>query len=181
MLKYVWKNKLLIFTIVAILSIFWYGLYVSNTMGGEEQRPYLYVSFSELLNIVILGGVLYWYTEGKNDERRTKDMVTSLVKTVSNDVNNEQLYDIDNGDDVTFIRIKQRSIKNRLDIISGYANRFDYEKEINYSKCKFDEYWNSISENIDNMERLKDMKHVLYDKLMLVSDGTERILVRLYN
>ena len=63
----------------------------------------------------------------------------------------------------------QRAIKNKMKLLKSHQNVFNYEEDLNYCVKNFSEYWDSVSENNNNINALIKEQPALKTKLENVS------------
>ena len=170
------KYCVTICVIFMLISVF--GI---NGLPEGNFFKYFFIPFHELVNILVLSIVVYYFVEFKNDERATKKQLEEITNRIIRRLENQRMLNIKNKDDVDFIRIEQRIIFNEIASLEKYANKFDYELEIKRCKNIFGEYWHFVSENIYDFKELNDKRIRLHSYLANVINSAEEITLKLYN
>lgn len=174
------SKNLLIFSLVVLVFLLILSFRWLQYLPDEHCLKYLYLPLKDGLNIVIVVIGIYYFVEHKNDDRATKKYLETIANRVITRVENERMYYINDEADINYIRVQQRIIKNELDLLKQCAETYGYEKEITHSKEKFNEYWDSISEEITNLEKLKNMDNILRNNVTMLINDMETISLKLY-
>lgn len=167
-----------------ILLIFLIGLMLIShylySLQNECSWKYFMVPFSDLVNIFVLSGVIYWFIEYKNDKRRRKTFVESIAKRIIFEASEPCMYHIENERDLRHDLILCRIISNELEILEKCQDEFEYKDDLKYCKEDFKGYWNILGENVHKIELLQDKENDLENQLGLVINKVETIMKKLY-
>lgn len=173
--KKVWMGIIVLFLVIIANSI-----YCLNCLDEKYWGKYFCVGFGDLLNILVLGIVIYVFVEYKNDSRSKKVFLEHVAYRIIAHLEDERMYRISKNQDVNYIRVKQKLIFNELDILKHCSGEFDFENDIIYCKTMFKEYWDIVSDNIGSLHKLKDKEIDLHNKLVNLIGKIENITLNLY-
>lgn len=163
-----------LWVVVVILSFY------LNFCKLDTCLKYFNVPFKDLLNILFLSLVVYFFVEYKNDERSRKQSLDWVIKKVISRLEDPRMYKITQGSDVDHIRITQRSINNEIDIIEDCAVVFCYEEEAKYCQDAFKEYWAFLSDHLSDTEYLAKSETTLFNIISNIIWRLEVIAVNLH-
>lgn len=152
-----------------------------NELESNNSFRYFFVPFHELVNIFVVSIVVYYFVEVKNDERATKKQLEGIANKLIKRAENTRLFNVQNTEDINFIRIEQRIIFNEIADLEKCAESFGYEDEIRHCKSNFNLYWQTISDNIYDVDNLRNMKMRLHTYLAVVINTAEDISLKLYH
>lgn len=172
-------NKKVIKIIISIVIIL---LFVVLLIYGYKVKGwcYFFIPFYSLIQIMIAIVVTYYLAQRKTDQRKLKDVLSNLIEKLSKDINDDRMYIIKNDDDLKNIRIRQRSIFNKLYAIKEF-NEFNIKNDIEYCIKEFNEYWDFISEHMDNLEYLINNSVTLNMHISNIDSKLDQIQISLYS
>lgn len=166
---------ILLFVFVGVYSFF------LQQFPDSCSLKYFQIPFNDLLNIIVLSFVVYWFVECKNDKRKQKDSLANIALRLIQRVSNSRMYHIEDQRDIYHIRVVQRIIYNELSMLKKYENEYGYSKDIEYCKEQLGFYWDIISENIYDMQKLQEMENVLENYLACIINRIENITLKIYD
>lgn len=146
----------------------------------EDKIEYFKVPFYHLLNISIAFLFAFFVTQRKNDERKQKDMHEKLINKIYNAIDNEKMYIINSEEDLKYITITRRGIRNRMDLLEKQTMRWIKKDDVAYLKNEFNDYWDILSEHISDIEYLKKSQDVLYKNIGNITYKLQEMLLNLY-
>ena len=164
--------------ILAIIVIA-FNVYL-HSLPDSCYLKYFYVPFKDGLNICIIGWVVYYFVEYKNDRRAKKKFLENLCNRMILRLEDSKMHNICDSETIAFVKIRQRIIFNEIDLLEREAGTFNYQREAEYIKDNFKEYWEFVSENISDIEELQKIEPLLHNKLALVINKIETISLKLY-
>ena len=91
------------------------------------------------------------------------------------------MFHIENEQDIRHNLIAYRIISNELEILKLCEDEFSYKDDLVYCVDNLKEYWNIMSEDIHNAEKLKKKEIVLENHLACVINKIESIMMKLYS
>ncbi len=149
---------------IILLGILWL-VYSINSANNN----YFYASFSDIIStiVVLIVGVTYAKSQDKKNYKRA--LVERFIFDILSILDKNDLDQIDSNDKYCKVRILQRAIKNKMKLLKSHQNVFNYEEDLNYCVKNFSEYWDSVSENNNNINALIKEQPALKTKLENVS------------
>lgn len=176
-------------------AIVWLGLFL---LGGLAVRNSLAngsvqfwdARFIEILNVAVVILLIFYFaemkndkrnhdSEAKNDERRKKEAAERLIEKLLTLLEEQKLINIETGEDVTFVTIKQREIRNKLDILEKY--NLLKPTDMDYMKHELNDYWIFISEKIGDIAYLNNSANTLKKHISNIQNKLEECIAELYN
>jgi len=136
-----------------------------------------------LFNIFNIGFIIFftgYFTQYNNKRNKQKKIVEDIILKIIILLENEKMYNINNEEDFLKIRITQRLINNRIDLLQSYSNIFDFSRLYNTSKNEFKKYWEMISEKPNDFNYINSMKISLTNQLSIVISNMESIIKLLH-
>lgn len=174
----VMKNKILLF-IVPILVIAIISIY--SFCAADSKSMYFFVPFSNILTIFVAFFFAFYITQGKNDERKQKDLHEKHINKILISIDDKKMYVIKNEEDIKYIRIAQKGIKNRINLLSKQNAYWLNKDDIEYVEKEFAQYWEVISEHINDIPHLSNAQLELYNHIVNITGKLEEMLLGLYN
>lgn len=155
----IWINGLII-----ILGILW--IIYSNYSSNDN---YFYASFADIIStvVVLIVGVTYTKSQDKRNYKRT--LVEKFISDILDILEKENLDCIESIDKYNHVKILQRAIRNKIDLLRLHQKVFNYEEELTYCMENFSEYWDTISENNNNIDVLIKKHPFLKSKIENIS------------
>lgn len=150
------------------------------TLPEKNYWKYFYVPFKDGLNICIIGWVVYYFVEYKNDRRAKKKFLENLCNRIISRLEDVRMHHICDADTLAFVKIRHRIIFNEIYLLEKEAGTFNYHQEAEYIKDNLNEYWDLVSDNITNIEEMQKIEPLLHNKLALLINKTETISLKLY-
>lgn len=154
-------------------------------LNSEMFSAYFNMSFYEISTVVIALLFTFYFTRRDNVKIKQKEMLSNLLLRILEIITSSQMYKIETADNVNFIRTKQRSVFNKIDLLIKVARTDELsnelENDIEYMKQEFSEYWEVVSENIENMGELRKSQKELQDHLTKLEDKLEQCMMKLYD
>lgn len=154
-------------------------------LNSEMFSAYFNMSFYEISTVVIALLFTFYFTRRDNVKIKQKEMLSNLLLRILEIITSSQMYKIETADNVNFIRTKQRSVFNKIDLLIKVAKTDELsnelENDIEYMKQEFSEYWEVVSENIENLGELRKSQKELQDHLTKLEDKLEQCMMKLYD
>lgn len=165
----------LIFIIIAVVNyVYLYELPQCNKLR------YFYLAFSDLFNILVVSSVVYYFVEYKNDKRTRKAFVEGIANRIILYASDEKMFKIRTNEDIKHIRITKRMISNEIDILEKFSDEFGFNADIEYCKEQIGVYWDTISDNINDINSLTFLESSLQNNLANVVNKVELITSKLH-
>lgn len=150
------KKRLLYILIISIISIFIVSDFVINMLTNFND--FLKSSFTQILSIIIAIGIAFWASQYKNDQRKGKEHVQTILIKLQEIVTNEKFYSISSDANQNEIEItintNNRKINNYLTILDEYSKIFKFEDDFKYIRNEFEEYRTTIGNHIKDLDYL---------------------------
>ena len=170
------RNKCLLIPLLIIIAILIYSF-----CEADSKLMYFTVPFGNLLTVFVAFLFAFYITQEKNDERKQKDLHEKHINKILISIDDKKMYIIKNEEDIKYIRIAQKGIKNWIDLLSKQNVNWLKESDIEYVKKEFDQYWEAISEHINDIPHLSNTQFELYNHIVNITGKLEEMLLGLYN
>lgn len=149
------KEKITNF-IICILILFSLVLGIYNSCANTSD--FFNASATQILTLLITIGIGFWITQYRNDQRKAKEQVESIVTKLQQIVTNERFYIISCEGDVDetkkYLNTTNRKINNYINILTEYSKMLSFSQEISYIGEEFNKYRNTIGYHIHDLEYL---------------------------
>ena len=163
---------------IIVLSIFIHS--IINAANAQVIKDYFSIPFYAIINITIAIYFAYFLTQHRNDMRKKKEIAQDIIEKVLIDLTSEKMYVIFDEDALKYISIKQRSVKNRLDMLKEYEKSFCIKEDIKYINDNINMYWDFVSNHIHDLEYLKKSEGDLLKYITNSINRLEKMVVQLY-
>lgn len=173
-------NKVMLLLLVGLVIITVISAGYLNQLPNECWIKYFCIPFKEIINIVVVVVAVYYFVEYKNDTRETKRHLDDLCEKLLNKLADDRMHIIRNKEDIMYLRVQQRIIKNELYLLKKRADKFGYVEDIDYCVENFEKYWNLISTHINDFSTLRKLDINLQNQLAYVVNRIETISLNLY-
>lgn len=132
-----------------------------------------------IINMVIAIGFAYFLTQIGQDKRKRKQLVEKYIDKIVITICDEKMYNITQNEDINRLRITQRTIYNWFSLLQEYQVELGYSDTLEEIKDIFDNYWKTISDNINNIDYLNQEKQKmeLCNYIKNMESRLERIIV----
>jgi len=168
------KTKIILGAIIIVLvSIFAFYNY------KKCPPTFFNATFIDILNLVFIVVFTYFLVEMKSTQRKRKECIENLIGKLSNILDDTRLYIIDSEDNKRHVRITQRSITSKIEVLKKF-NCEDIKNDVNYIGEQFDNYWDIVSDHIDNLDKLKDSSSTLMRHINNIQNKLDVIIIKLY-
>lgn len=174
------KGKKIKWFLIVPAVILVYSVVMSLCRGKETLTSYFIVPLYHIINIFIAIFFAYYLTQARNDERKKREILDGLISSILNDITDSRMYNISCESDVDYIRITQRSVKNKMDLISRLLHDLNLPLSVTQSKDYFDFYWSHVSENISSIVKLQNDRKLLMNQISIISDKLDELRVNIY-
>lgn len=155
----IWINGLIV-----ILGILW--IIYSNYSSSDN---YFYASFADIISTVVVLIVGVTYTKSQDKRNYKRKLVEKFISDILDILEKENLDYIESTDKYNHVTIFQRAIRNKMELLCSHQKVFNYEEELTYCIKNFSEYWDTISENNNNIEALIEKRPFLKSKIENIS------------
>lgn len=159
--------------VILLLSIF--------TFYNYRKCPptFFNATLIDILNLVFIVVFTYFLVEMKSTQRKRKECIENLIDKLSNILDDTRLYKIDSEDNLRHVRITQRSITSKIEVLKKFDCE-DIKNDINYIGEQFESYWDIVSDYIDNIDKLKDSSITLMRHINNMQNKLDVIIIKLY-
>lgn len=175
-MKYSFKKVTVGLLLISILLI--YSMY--HAYINSELLNYLTTPLYSIINMVIAVVFAYFFTQSGNTLRNNMEVASHIIEKLLYDLNNERMWKISSEEDIVFVRIKQRTTMNRLNLLKEYEKTFDLTEKLDYASKNFSLYWDTISNNINNISSLSTSQIDLQNLLENVTSKLEETEVHIH-
>jgi hypothetical protein len=146
----------------------------------KNNADFYSVPISAIVNIFLAIGITYYFTQRKNDERKQKDIVMSIIDRFQKLLEKECAYRIVN-EDRRDLQVNIRGISNAILALKqcGLYKKI-YKDEMNYIEEQFKIYREFIGTHSSNTKFLEEAEPELNLYLMNISSKLNSISVYLF-
>lgn len=150
------KKRIVYILIISIISVFIVIDFVVNMFSNSEN--FWKSSFTQILSFIIAIGIAFWASQYKNDQRKGKEHVQTILIKLQEIVTNEKFYLISSTANQSEIEItintNNRKINNYLTILDEYSKIFKFEDDFKYIHNEFEEYRTTTGNHIKDLDYL---------------------------
>ncbi len=168
------KTRSKIFIGIMLLVVFVLGVY--NCIKNPE---FWTMSMANILTIVVAVIFTYYMTQKTNDIRRKKDIVGKILDRLYVLISDPRMCRINSSEDVDFVKINVRTISNKISCLKEMAKELQYEEEVRQMEETFSLYEDFISDHIDDLPYLEKSGRELNNKIALLDNKCDMILVKI--
>lgn len=161
--------------IVVICTIF--GLIGYNY--SKCKSVFFSATLLDILNLIFIAVFTYFLVELKSDERKRKECIENLINKLYLLLDDSRLYKIENEEHLNYIRIVQRSIKSKIGVLRDFDCK-NIKLDVEHISNEFEEYWKIISEDVNDINKLKELKNTLFRHINNIQNNLDEIIVKLY-
>ena len=170
-------SKPLLITIVCFFLAAIIGLAIYNFCTNDD---FWNVSAANCLSLIIVIGVSFFIVQKQTDSRIRKERFIQLADSLLILVENENSYLISESKPVEEIRMRCRTMNNKISLMEQYSNHFSVKAEVNNIRSLYQEYEHVIDDHINDMSTLKKLHSELRRPLDLISQNLFTISLKLY-
>lgn len=153
---------------------------IVQAFQNNTFAEYLTAPLYTILNIFVAVIFAFFLTQYKSDLRKRKEIVEKLSEKIINDFSNDKMFTITSEETIKHIRIAQRSVDNRINLLKEYEKEMGIKDDISYVSENFQTYWQTISNHIDDIEHLTKAKDELFHCTTNIINRLERMTVCLH-
>lgn len=171
------SRKILWFLIVPFIL-----MVVSIVMSiiNECISDYFVIPLYAIINIVIAIYFAYYLNQKNAFKNKKRDYLEHFINKILCDLNDNRIVCINNDEALDYVRIFQRTFKNRITMLKRYCKELINDDDLQYIEDNFNNYWYSVSENIYDIEKLRDLDHILKNYISIINNRLEKIIFELY-
>lgn len=147
---------------------------------NEKIDEYFIVPLDAIVNIIIVIYFAYYLTKKDALKNKEIDFVKDFLNQILISLNDDRIVKIYDQDTLNYVRLFQRTLKNRIKMLKDHSNKLIKKEDIDYIEDIFMEYWNCVSDNLQDFKRLKEQETVLINDISRITNRIERILFELY-
>lgn len=166
--------------LICVLGLIALSSFALFSLPNNCFLKYFIVPFGDLLNILLLSGVIYWFVEYKNDKRSEKAFMERVARNIIDRVSEPRMYMIKGSEDVRHILIIQKLIFNELDMLRRCENEFQYKADVDYCIDQLKAYWDFISDHVEDLQFLQNNSNILENHLVNLIARVEYITLMFY-
>lgn len=178
------KSKIKFLGFIAVPVILFLLSIGCLAFGDENNKfvSYFTVPFGSILTFGTALLVAYFFTQQRTDERKRVEIFCEYLHEIE-DLLSDDRFIIKSNDDYNYIRIKQRTVKNRLDLLDknkDFLSRYKIEDKVKYMYERFNDYWELVSVHAGEIDRLRSHENELMNILECVIDRSKDIKFRIH-
>jgi len=147
---------------------------------SQNKLDYFQIPLYTILNLMVAIIFAFYLTQCRTDERKQKESAEHLIGKILLDLTDVYMYNIGSEKDVQCIRIAQRSIHNRIEGLKAMSNKLGVEEEVCYIDDQFRQYWDFISDHINDIDYLSKSQSQLLNYVANVQNKLEEAIRKLY-
>ena len=136
-------------------------------------------SVSSCITIIIALVFSYWLVQRKNDLRKQKEILASLLFDLRTQFEKEDMYDLSQMSPSS-INMRNRDISNKIGILDSVKEEFSIAADVDFIYEKFDEYKELIGNLIKDPGYLQNSSFELKRPIMIISTKLFEIAFGLY-
>lgn len=163
--------------ILGILSIAIILLGIYNIKNNQE---FMYTSAYQVLSLIFAIIFGFYYTQRINNQKNSKDATVRLILNIQTLLSDKRFRTICCEEDVDFVKMKLRTVANKIDCLESFSKKLKIQEEFIYIKKKFDEYEEFIGNHVSDLMYLKKSEKELSNFSELIDNKCDYIVVSLY-
>ncbi len=169
--KTVISRVLFLIILIGIIGLIYYNI--------KTNASFWSASASTCITIIIALVFSYWLVQRKNDLRKQKEILASLLFDLRAQFEKEDMYDLSQMSPSS-INMRNRDISNKIGILNRVKKEFNIEADVDFIFEKFDEYKELIGNHINDPGYLQNSSLELKRPIMLISTKLFDIAFELY-
>ncbi|MPM96456.1 hypothetical protein SDC9_143619 [bioreactor metagenome] len=122
----------------------------------------------------------YYFTQKNIDNRKIKEIIEDIIIKIQIEISNDSSYIFEKDFDKKVIMLKLRNLNNKIDILESAKKELKISEEVNYIHKEFDEYRESIGENLEDINFLITNQKEFMKKLQNIDNKCDELKMRLY-
>lgn len=166
------KALLFVFFGIGIVGLAYYN--VKNNTDFFDAPIYT------IINILVAVFFAYYLTQRKTDERKLKEKAECIIDKIQLAINDERSYKITSKNDVDFLKIKQRTVSNQIEVLSTLNDKLKFTEKIMYIRDRYVEYKELTGNHIEDIEHLTKSETDLLNKILLIDNKLDEMKIDLY-
>ena len=152
--------------------------------GNPENRfiSYFTLPFSTILTFSVALLFTCFFTQERVKERKRIDVFFDILQGMETLLQDERFVIRKEEDLEGFVRIQQRTIKNKIDLLNrdkGFLQKYGIESAMECISTQFTNYWDLVSNHIDTPE-LYALNKDYVNSISKIIDRIEEIKYALY-
>ena len=170
-------NKVLIWLLLPV------GLLIYNVVNAifsGNVAGYFVTPLYAILNIGIAIYFAYYLNQKNNKDVKQKQQLETFLNKMLSEFDSN-LDGITNLDEIRKIRVSYRVFRNRVNTLERMCGSMLETDDISYIKEKLECYWDTISENITDIEALKRENTNIQNIVANITNRVEEMVFKLYN
>lgn len=172
------KNKTVLSRL--LFAIILLGIIALGYYNIKTNTTFWITSASNCITIIIALVFSYWLVQRKNDLRKQKEILASLLFDLRTQFEAEDMYNLSERSPSS-INMRNRDISNKIEILNEVKTEFNMESEVNFIVERFDEYKDFVGNHIDDPEYLKSSTLELKRPITLISTKLFKMAFKLYS
>lgn len=169
-------NKTISKIIVIVFSVVLVILGIYNIFNNTE---FWKLTITNILTLGVAIIITYYMTQKTNEERRKKDIVGKILDRLYVLITDSRMCEISSRQDIDFVLINIRTISNKITCLKDFSESLNYAQEINQMESLFSEYEDFVSDHVEDVEYLTKSKKQLSNKIALIDNKCDMILIKI--
>lgn len=167
------------FLIVLIAGTMGVGIY--NSYSNDD---FFEASIAQILTLLISLCLVFWATQYKNDQRKTKEHAEKIIEKLQMFVTKDEFFSFDNNGEKEetkkMITTNNRKISNCVGILKKYSEKLNFQNEVTYIEEQVKEYKGLISEHIEDLDYLSKSESSFRKYSENIDSKCDAIILSLY-
>ena len=170
------KVKILIYGITAFFTVSIIIICIHN-IGNNEQ----FFSINVFNGITMLWtvGLTFVLTQGFNHYQRKTDVMIKIMQGLLDNIDEYKTCNFTENFKTEDILMRNRQIRQRIQLLKKYSEKYGIKDEIYFIEDKFSEYDLIISEHISDVEYLVKMRSNLERPIKLIQERIYQAMLKI--
>lgn len=174
-LKFLLNLPIIVWTIVGVI-LFFIMIYSAFFV---DKGDYFYVTFYEFLQLFIIGLLAFLFTISQNNFQNKKKAIDALLTKIIMNLESNCIL-IDSQEKIHKVTVLQRKVNNELNLLKNCSQELNNSEDMKYCCTEFKNYWDTVSDYIQDIEELKKKKIELESYINNVITKLEKIQMDMY-
>lgn len=164
--------RVIIIGVISLAILFFVGLHNFY----KNKCLFFNTTLIDILNLIFMAIFTYYLVELKSDKRKKQECIEDFIRKIQSMLDDKRFYKIDSEESLEYIRLIQRSVKSKIEVLKKFQDD-NLIQDINYIQQQFDEYWQIVSDNINNISNLAILNNTLYRHINNMQNKLDQIIV----
>ncbi len=170
-------KKKIISVIIWLFIICLIVLLIYNIITSAD---FFATSISTFVTFGIAVFVTYYLTQGKNDDRCTRETIVKVIDQIQLfTISPERIIFSESTDHKTLL-LELRRLRSKIEILSFYAKQYGYETEYLEIKTQFDNYENFCDTHYQDLQHMQKSYLEIMRWMQNIDSRCDNIRVKLY-